>query len=259
MTRPIPPDFDYRKEHLDINERAVRDVFRLDVDNWARFRYAINVGNDSSNLQGVSISDDVKAAYRELGKCHYEVVSSLGYCRYSLTPIPFGNSFVIHKAIKDFYFHGGALLDNLSRLIYIINIPYAASANTKKNGTGDYVRHAIDRGKLLKDHSAAISTYTPYINSNLIDEFSSTRNTIAHYWTIPFRGDNLEWPRDQLKDKALAWHYDESRSHTYSGWQSCAVIIEAHFQELLRVQGAIFGLLLNDIGKFELNNGVTIA
>jgi hypothetical protein len=69
----------------------------------------------------------------------------------------------------------------------------------------------------------------------------------------------MEWPRDHLKDKALAWHYDESKYHSYSGWQSCVAIIEDHFQELTRAQGAIFGLLLNDIAKFELNNGVTIA
>jgi hypothetical protein len=256
MARPIPPDFDFRKEHIDVNEQMVRDAFQLNVDNWARLRYAINVGNDSSNLQGVSISDDVKAAYRELGKCHHEVVSSLGYCRYSLTPIPFGNLFVIQKAIKDFYFHGGALLDNLSRIIYIINIPTAASDKTKR---GEYVRHAMDRGTLHRDHSAQIGPYMAHIKNRLIDEFSSTRNTIAHYWTIPFRGQNMEWPRDQLKDKALAWHYDESKYHTYSGWQPFTEIIEDHFQELVRAQDAIFGLLLNDIAKFEANNGVTIA
>jgi hypothetical protein len=52
---------------------------------------------------------------------------------------------------------------------------------------------------------------------------------------IPFRGDQTEWPRDQLRDKALAWHYDESISHTYSGWQTCAAIIEDHFKELIGV------------------------
>ncbi len=231
MPRPIPSDFDYRKEHLDINEQVVRDAFGLNVDNWARFRYAINVGNNSSNLQGPSISDDIKAAYRELGKCHHEVVSSLGYCRYSLLPIPFGNLFVIQKAIKDFYFHGGALLDNLSRIIYIINIPTAASEKTKR---GEFIRHAMDRGILLRDHSAQIGPFIAHIKSSLIDEFSSTRNIIAHYWMIPFRGDQMEWPRDQLKDKALAWHYDESKYHAYSGWQSCSAIIEDHFRELIR-------------------------
>jgi hypothetical protein len=117
----------------------------------------------------------------------------------------------------------------------------------------------MDRGKLLKDHSAVITTYLPYINSQLIDEFSSTRNTIAHYWMIPFKGESMEWPRAQLKDKALAWHYDESKYHTYSDWQPSAKIIEDHFQELLRAQDAIFGLLVSDIPNFEANNGVTIA
>lgn len=255
MARPIPPDFDHRKELVDINEQITRDVFGLNVDNWARFRYAINVGNDSSNLKGASISDEVKGAYRELGKCHHEVVSSLGYYRYSLMPMAFGNLFVFQKAIKDFYFHGGALLDNLSRVIYIINVPNAAADTTKR---GEYVRHAMDRGRLLRDHSAHIGPYIAHIDNDLIDEFSLTRNAIAHYWMIPFRG-NMEWPRNQLKDKAFAWHYDESKYHTYSGWQPLTEIIEDHFQELIRAQDAIFGLLLSDIPKFEAQNGVTIS
>jgi hypothetical protein len=133
MAIQIPPDFDYRKEKdLDIGEVTARDVFGLNVENWARFRYSIAVGNESLCLKGISISEDVKDAYRELGKCQNEVVSSLAYCRFSLVPIPFGNLFVVQKSIKDFYFHGGAFLDNLSRIIYIINIPDAASANTNK-------------------------------------------------------------------------------------------------------------------------------
>jgi len=130
MAVAIPPGFDYRKEQLDSNKLTARDIFGLNVENWAKFRYAIAVGNEASHLQG-SPGPDVQGAYRELGKCHHEVVSSLAYCNYSQHDMVFGSFFVIQKAIKDFYFHGGALLDNLSRIIYIINVKDAASAKTR--------------------------------------------------------------------------------------------------------------------------------
>jgi hypothetical protein len=253
MAIPIPPDFDYHKEELDINERITRDVFGLHVENWAKFRYAIAVGNDSSHLKG-SLVPDVKDAYRELGKCHHEVVSSLGYCNYAQLEMTFGNTFVFQKAVKDFYFHGGSLLDNLSRLIYIINIRDAASAKTRK---GEYVRHAMDRGRLLNDHSSDITAYLPHIDGNLIEEFVSTRNVIAHYWKIPIKDE--QWPRDQLRQKAFAWPYDESQYHSYSGWQPIRFIIHEHFQELIKSQDMSFGQLLKDLTRFEANNGVTIA
>ena len=176
MARPIPPDFNYRKELVDTNEQFIRDAFGMNVENWARFRYAINVGNESSNLQGTSIPNDVKAAYRELGKCHYEVVCSLGYCNLTWLDLLLGNPFVLHKAVKDFYFHGGALLDNISRLIYIINVPGAASAKDRK---GTHLRHKIARGSLIGNHSIHIASYIPHVNSPIIIEFSSLRNAVA--------------------------------------------------------------------------------
>ncbi len=255
MAITIPTDFDYRKEPIpDINELTARDFFRLEIENWAKFRYSIAVGNESSHLTGPSISDDVKDAYRELGKCHHEVVSSLAYCNYSLLEMQFGNLFVTQKAIKDFYFHGGALLDNLSRIIYIINVKGAASAKT---GKGVYVRHLRDRGNLLDKHSSDITSYLPHINSNLIEEFAFTRHAIAHYWKIPIL--NGQWPRDQLRQKAFAWPYDEAQFNKYSGWQPIDLIIQEHFQELIRSQDMSFGQLLKDLTKFEANNGVTIA
>jgi hypothetical protein len=257
MAIPIPPDFDYRKEHIDDYEILVRDVFGLNVENWAKFRYAIGVGTDPARLQGSSISDDLKDAYRELGKCHYEVVLSLGYCNVALLEISFGNSFVGRKSIKDFYFHGGALLDNLSRIIYIINEPNAVSANMKRDRTGDYVRRAIDRTTLVRRHATHISMYITHIDSPTIDEFSMVRNAMAHYWAIPF--DNGQWPRDQLRDKAFAWPSHEPKYTTYTGWTPFQVILNEHFKELIKAQDAVFGLLVNDIAKFETNNSVTIV
>jgi hypothetical protein len=254
MSIPIPPDFDYLKEQVDVSEQMARDGFHLKVENWAKFHWTIAVGNESVHLSGASVSEDVKGAYRELGKCHHEVVSSLGYSRYCYQDIMFGNLFVFQKGVKDFYFHGGAMLDNLSRLIYIVNVPDAATA---KKSNGQYRRHLIDRGALLDKYSAHIGPYIPHLDNTLINEFVAVRNAHAHYWKIPWH--DLKWPRDQLQDKAFAWHYDESAYHNYSGWQPITQIIEEHFKELEKTQDAVFALLVNDIAKFETNNGVIIV
>jgi hypothetical protein len=113
-------------------------------------------------------------------------------------------------------------------------------------------------GDLLKYNRTDIGAYCPYFDSKLIDEFSSVRNAIAHYWMIPFKGQ-MKWPRDQLRDKAFAWHYDEARSQGYTGWQPACEIINEHLQELIRVQDAIFGLLVNELPKFQKEYGLTIV
>ncbi len=260
MAISIPPDFDHKKELIDPNEIVVRDVFGSNVENWAKFRYIIAVGTKTEHLQGTSISDNLKDSYRELGKCHYEVVCSLGYCNFALLGMHFGNHFVIDKSIKDFYFHGGAMLDNLSRLVYIVNVPDAASAREGKNSR-QLLRRMIDRGKLVnpqrKDVAPHVRSYMPYLNSQLIDEFSQVRNAFAHYWRIPI--DNGRWPRNQLGDKAFAWPYDDDRYQQYSGWKPVEVIVGEHMQELERVQDGVFALLVNDVARFENNNNVTIV
>jgi hypothetical protein len=259
MPIPIPPDFDYKKEMIDPNEIIVRDVLGLNVENWAKFRYTIGVGTKTEHLQGPSISDNIKDAYRELGKCHYEVVCSLGYCKFALLSISFGNDFISSMSLRDFYFHGGALLDNLSRLVHITNVPNAASATEGRNG--DLVRRVIDRGKLVnpnrQDIAPHVGRYTPHLNSNLIVEFSAVRNAFAHYWRIPI--DNGQWPRDQLRDKAFAWPYDDPGYKNYSGWTPVGHILDEHMKELEYVQNAVFGLLLNGITTFETNNSVSIV
>jgi hypothetical protein len=68
-----------------------------------------------------------------------------------------------------------------------------------------------------------------------------------------------EWPRDQLSHKAFAWPYHDPLFLNYSGWTAIPIILKEHIEELIRSQDATFGLLLNDIAKFETNNGVTIA
>jgi hypothetical protein len=50
MVLRIPSDFDVHSEQLDDSEKFIRDVLGLDIENWARFRYTIHVGNLADNL-----------------------------------------------------------------------------------------------------------------------------------------------------------------------------------------------------------------
>lgn len=102
MAIPIPADFDFLKEQIDISEHAARDAFHFNIENWARFRWTIAVGNESSHLDGASVTDEVKAAYRELGKCHHEVVCSLANCGLSLI--------LLYPQVLSWFFKGGKML-----------------------------------------------------------------------------------------------------------------------------------------------------
>src|SRR5262245_61392094 len=110
MTIKIPRDFSVASDQLDANEQIIRDELQLDVTKWAKFRYTIAVGNNANRLiskNQSSIPDDVKEAYRELAKSHYEVVTSLGAARvsYDLFLATIDNPLCFKKSTKDFYFH----------------------------------------------------------------------------------------------------------------------------------------------------------
>lgn len=252
----IPVDFNYRTELLNYNELIIRDVFRLKVENWVKFRFSIHVGTDTSHLIGTNVSGEAKDAYLSLGKCHYEVVCSLGYAYKAFQDAHIENPFICEKAIKEFYFHGGALLDIISRIVFVINVPDSHSSKNKK---GIYDKHLIDRGTLLnKKHKTHVTDYLQFLESSLIQELVNVRNSMAHYWRIPNK-DNSMWPRSELKTtKAFAWPYDEADFHKYTNWQPIGTIMKEHFTELERVQNEIFGLLIRDIPKFEKNIGATI-
>lgn len=252
----IPADFDYRKEPLIYNELIIRDVFRLKVENWVKFRFSIQVGTETSHLNGTNVSDEAKEAYLSLGKCHYEVICSLGYAYKAFQDAHIENPFICEKAIKEFYFHAGALLDILSRIVFVINFPNSHSSKNIRKGT--YDKHLIDRGKLLNKSKQHIADYLQFLESSLIQELVNVRNSMAHYWRIPNK-DNTMWPRSELKrTKAFAWPYDEADFHKYGNWQPITHILKEHFTELEYAQNEIFGLLIRDIPKFENNIGATI-
>ena len=253
MARPISTTFNYNDEQLDINERYIRDIYNLDIENWAKFRYVINVGVDTANVIGTT-DQDVLDSYLELGKGHYEVICSLGYSKYALDQYNAADFFAKLKSIKDFYFHAGSLLDNISRLIYIIKVPGAA---TKKRKKGDLQRHWIDRGTLLNDHASIIAAYKDDLDSDVIQQIVNVRNAITHYWKIPTMDDN--WPLSELSTRqAFAWPYSEATFSSYSSWTPISYILQTHFAELIKAQSNIFGRLIIDITDYESNNKLQI-
>lgn len=131
MALKIPIDFDYKSIPLDPLELKIRDELKIDISFWAKFRHNINVGTNSSLLYSKSlIASEVKECYVELGKSHYEVVTSLGATKMSLINVIKSTStdeLLLKKSFKEFYMHAGSVLDNLARIIFIINLPQASS------------------------------------------------------------------------------------------------------------------------------------
>lgn len=259
MALKIPINFDVRTQHLDPNETFIRDNLNLEIENWARFRYTINIGNDASNLHSrSSIAEEVKEAYRELAKSHYEVVTSLGCTKLSLAiayqtlaihPLPF------KKSVKDFYFHAGCLLDNLARLIYIINDPNSA---TERYSKGLLVRHWIGWGG-LRDYPR----YTRLKRSRRLGGIINIRNNLTHSWSCPIVADANGipyWPLAARTKRDHLWPYDERQTmfRQYRRWLPLLPMMESDFEFVESFQNTVFGKLVRDVRKFERNYGVKI-
>ena len=257
MVSAVSSTFNYKKEQLDRNETYVRDMLLLNVEEWAKFRWVISCGVDPANISGKNAGDrNIIESYIELGKCNYEIICSLGYCKVSLNNyVDYPGSFDGQKAIKDFYFHAGAVLDNLSRIIFIVTIKDAARKTTKK---GTLIRHRVDRGELLSDYKDQIpSHYYSHLMSVTIEEIVNIRNIITHYWKIPQSDGG--WPRSELRSrKALAWPYFEPDYAKYSCWTPIKEILEEHVNSLIGLQNNIYRLLVSDMTTFEKNNDITI-
>jgi hypothetical protein len=257
MALQVPDDFDVHTEKLDVNETFVRDTLNLQIENWARFRYTIHVGNAASNLHSINpISDEVKAAYRELAKSHYEVVTSLGCAAVSLEMV--AQSLGIHpilfkKSVKDFYFHTGCLLDNLARLIYIINDPNS----TTKTNRGRLVRHWVDWGS-LRDYAG----YARLKHSTHLRQIINIRNNLTHSWSCPvvFINNTPHWPLAIRRKRNHPWLYDERDilRQRYRHWLPLLPMLTSDLKFVEGFQNTVFGKLVRDVKNFERNYGVEI-
>jgi hypothetical protein len=259
MPVQVPPTYDPRKDtELDPNELFIRDGLKLDIDSWARFRYAIHVGNRASNLSSTSagpVSPQVAESYRELAKSHYEVITSLGCARLSLdlarNAAP---HLMFKKSAKDFYFHLGCLLDNIARLVYIINDAHAASAADK---CGRLKRHRVDWGTL-----GPYAGYARIKRSPHLKQIVNIRNAFTHGWGCPYliRGNTLFWPVAVRNRRDYLWPYDESSQmrRTYRAWRPAFDMMTDDLAFVQQLQNRVFKRLTKDARRFERTHHVTI-
>lgn len=170
MAKGIPNNYDYKSEAFDSLEMIVRDDLSVNIENWAKFRHTITASASSTSLRSInsqSISEEVKQSYIELSKSHYEAVTMLGATKLSLNNAKESlqvNPLIFKKSFKEFYMHAGSVLDNIARLIYIINIPNAVF---ELDRWGNYKRHSIGYGSL--------DTIRQNSNSQLRDTLSLLR------------------------------------------------------------------------------------
>jgi len=263
MALKIPVNFDVRAQALDDNEKLIRDSLQLEIENWARFRYTINIGNDASNLHSETfVAEEVKEAYRELAKSHYEVVTSLGRAKLSLEMVfwyPAIHLLLFTKSVKDFYFHVGCLLDNLARLIYIINDSNSATATQRRAGSLVLVRHWVDWGS-LSDYPR----YTRMKRSRKLREIINIRNDLTHSWSCPITIDRSSgipyWPLAARTKRHHLWPYDEYETmrRQYRRWLPVLPMMKSDFDFVEAFQNTVLGKLVRDVRKFERNYGVEI-
>jgi len=255
--RLVSEDFDYKNCNLDLSERYIRDNLGLDIENWAKFRHGIYVGTDSKVLKPrKNVTKDVKETYLELGKSHYEVITTLGYLKISMLAIEdqisAKQSFLVFKLCKEFYFHSGCLLDNLARLIYII---VDNKSVTKKDSRGCFVRHWFDWGKLKEKKYPG---YIKFCRSKKIKEIINVRNQMAHSWRCII-GENYSWPEAIRNNRDLKWPYDNEGWRRYKKWLCIKDMIKFDFEYLEKFQNNVFKRLFQDISRFEKNNKIFIG
>lgn len=258
MTILVPANFDVRNEALDGNEQFIRDSLTLDISNWAKFRLSIHIGNNAANLYSpAAISDDIKEAYRELAKSHYEVVTSFGCARLAFDELNQQmNPLQFKKRSKDFYFHIGCLLDNLARIIFIINDPHSA---TVRNNRGNLIRHWVDWGSLKR-----YKGYKNFKRSPTLKGIINLRNNLTHSWAIPMKIDqqngNVYWPIRVRTDRAHPWPYDEATTLNtrYRSWRLVSAMTRDDFDFITTFQSDVFRKLVCDVPAFERNNNIEI-
>lgn len=267
MARLIPSDFDVFKEELDLCEIFVRDSLKVNIENWAKFRFSIHTGNNSDVLLSSNpIDNEVKQAFIELAKSHYEVVNSIGYSKLCLTEIQSLNEltidyqFRVNKGMKEFYIHLGSVFDNLARLIFILNSADSATRTRGKNKK--LVRHWIDWSQLVKEFN--FNNYNFIINNPMLTEILNLRNNFIHNWrAIIYVNPNnkgLYLSKQIRDDRNYLWHYEEKADfdNKYTDYKPLVNFLSDDFSFVEESQNNIFKQLIVDLSVFETNYNLKI-
>lgn len=270
MAIPIPSNFDYKTIKIDPIETVVRDQLNVNIENWAKFRYTISIAVNANTLKSSdSIPQEVKSSYVELGKSHYEIVTMLGATKISLNNllvfICCKDHLQFKKSFKEFYMHAGSVLDNLARLIYIVNV---------SNSPGDkdghvFKRHSIGYGLLKatqRDNPNELKGYTRIIHNKTMTEIKIIRNNFTHGWppTIFIHNNVYLWPTAmRKKGQYYPWPHDpeEKKMIKVKNRKKIPIrqMIEMDWKSLENFQNDVFGKLVHDIKKFERNHKLIIG
>ncbi len=264
MAIKIPAEFDVTMIDLDPIETRIRDSLRLDITNWAKFRHTINIGANAGVLSSpIPIPNQVKQAYLEMGKSHYEVITSLGCVQLSLDIARQAHPedyLLFKKSYKDFYFHNGCLLDNLARLIYIVVDPQSATATFARGWrAGMFKRHWIDWGQL-----GSYTGYQRLKRSKQLKEIINIRNGFTHGWMCPFYRDRrtgvLSWPLAIRTRRDFYWPHGEPASmrRVYRRKMPILDMMRDDVSFIERFQAIAFEKLVRGVELFERNNNVLI-
>lgn len=274
MAVKIPKDFNYKKMPFDDLEESVRDKYKVNIENWAKFRHTITASVNSNSLHSLSpISDVVKSSYVELSKSHYEVVTMLGATKLSLDKIiksEKGDQLIFKKSFKEFYMHAGSVLDNLARLIYIVNVSESITKGDTKYGRFVLKRHDMGYGSLAgiyKNKKSELKGYSNIIKSKVINEIKTVRNNFTHSWPpvlfVNPTSKELFWPTAmRKKEQYYLWPHDPNEKKKikiqYRKRVSIVGMIKNDWKEIEKFQNAVFKKLTKDICKFERNHNLII-
>ncbi|WP_448697850.1 hypothetical protein ACFGVR_13670 [Mucilaginibacter sp. AW1-3] len=272
MAIKIPESYDYRILEFDPLEMSVRDDFNVDIENWAKFRHTITASVNSNSLVSRSpINTNVKSSYVELSKTHYEVVTMLGAVKMSLIALEEyagKNDLIFKKSFKEFYMHAGSVLDNLSRLIYIVNMPNSAN---EVDRYGRFKRHSIGYGQLSKLYLANKANLKGYGNISrhrVMHEIKNVRNNFTHSWSpvmfIDSTTGNYLWPiAMRKKEQYYLWPHDNEEirriKREYRKKLPVIDLVKNDWLELEQFQNMVFKRLYMDIKKFERNYNLKIT
>ncbi len=283
MTGSLPSLPSYKRDTtLNSNELYIRDNLNCNIEGFTEFRRIINCGSNETHLTFTSTVPPLEHSqridtYLDLGKSIYEVVCCLGFARLdledlgSLTVKKLGNGrpepgsyLPFLKLCKEFYFHSGCVMDNLSRLIYIINDP------ARNNEAGKFkqpLRRSIGWGDLRQPNGKKRGRYPQYrsiISDPDLNKLLMVRHFLTHVWSPPQEfdvDDRICWPEKLGSRRVYVWPYNSHEATDYSALTFMPVLsfIQKDFSTLERIQNQIFKQLVIDEPAFEIAQGYNIS
>ncbi len=175
--------FNFLKEKFgDIHENYARDTLKLNIKNWAKFRYAINIGTpdhrSSVVCKQIKKSQVIWDAWEDLGKSHYQYITNLVYTNHCFQAYNETDLIYAFRNFYDLYYHAVNCIDALSRIIFILYQPNSIYA---KNRKGIYKRKEVGL-RHIKNTSYFKSRFQLLVDRFKITEIQTIRNNLSHGW-----------------------------------------------------------------------------